>query len=246
MSAAWDGDLAAATVDPEVFALRPDYAAVLIVARGLEPGDPSVASERALSDAEVAAAQALRGIEAHDLPTISEWRSAFAEFGVKPREARSSAEALLRRAGSGLPRIDRLTDTYNAVSVIHQIPIGGEDLTGYVGAPSLAVARGDETFDTVANGESVTQTAAAGEVIWRDDVGVTCRRWNWRQCVRTRLTTDTTDALFIIDGLGPDAHDRATAAADDLCHRLHIDSPGATFSRRTICADAEPAREGRQ
>jgi DNA/RNA-binding domain of Phe-tRNA-synthetase-like protein len=27
-----------------------------------------------------------------------------------------------------------------------------------------------------------------GEVIWRDDDGVTCRCWNWRQCVRTRIT----------------------------------------------------------
>ncbi|MEK9664681.1 MAG: phenylalanine--tRNA ligase beta subunit-related protein [Candidatus Nanopelagicales bacterium] len=236
MSAAWDGDLASATVDPEVFALRPDYVAVLIVARGLEPGDPSVASERALSDAEIAAAEALKGIEAHDLPTIAEWRSAFAEFGVKPREARSSAEALLRRAGSGLPRIDRLTDTYNAVSVIHQVPIGGEDLTGYVGAPRLVVARGDETFDTVADGEPVIQTATAGEVIWRDGAGVTCRRWNWRQCIRTRLTTDTADALFIIDGLGLGAQDRVTAAADDLAQRLLIDSPEATLIRRVMNA----------
>ena len=124
MMASWEGDLAAATIDPEVFALRPDYVAVLIVARGLVPGDPSVASEEALCEAETVAAQALEGVEAHDLPTIAEWRSAFAAFGVKPREARSSAEALLRRVGAGLPRIDRLTDIYNAVSVIHQTPIG--------------------------------------------------------------------------------------------------------------------------
>ncbi len=225
MMASWEGDLAAATIDPEVFALRPGYVAVLIVARGLVPGDPSVASEEALCEAETVAAQALEGVEAHDLPTIAEWRSAFAAFGVKPREARSSAEALLRRVGAGLPRIDRLTDIYNAVSVIHQTPIGGEDLTGYVGAPRLSVAHGDETFDTMANGEPTAQIASAGEVIWRDAVGVTCRRWNWRQCVRTRLTARTTDALFIIDALGSDAPHRATAAADDLARRLVIDSP---------------------
>lgn len=234
MTDSWMGDLALATVDPEVFALRPDYVGVLMVARGLAPGETSAASEGALREAEKVGSQALEGIEPHDLPTIAVWRSAFTAFGVKPREARSSAEALLRRVSSGLPRIDRLTDTYNAVSVIHQIPIGGENLTGYVGAARLAVARGDETFDTVANGERVTQTATAGEVIWRDDVGVTCRRWNWRQCVRTRLTTGTTDALFIVDGLGTDARERATAATDDLVQRLLIDSPEATFTRRII------------
>lgn len=233
-TASWDGDLQAADVDASVRALRPDYVAVLVVARGLAPGGPSEASEAALLEAERTAAAALQGVEPHELPALQEWRIAFAAFGVKPREARCSAEALMRRIPSGLPRIDRLTDTYNAVSVIHQVPIGGEDLHGYRGAPRLTVATGTETFDTVANGEPVTQSPDAGEVIWRDDDGVTCRRWNWRQCVRTRLSTSTTDALFIIDGLGADARARAESAAADLVQRLTQDSPGATFTLRTL------------
>lgn len=234
MTGPWDGDLAAAGLDPAVWSLRPDYVAVLITAHGLQPGEPSASSESALQAAEAHAAIALDGRQPHDLPPIQEWRSAFAAFGVKPREGRSSAEALLRRAGSGLPRIDRLTDTYNAVSVIHQVPIGGEDLTGYRGAPRLTIATGDEPFDTITNGEPVLHHAEPGEVVWRDDAGVTCRRWNWRQCVRTRLTTATADALFIIDGLGPDAHDRTRAAAADLQQRLRLDSPDAAFRTRVL------------
>lgn len=234
MTDRWDGDLSRAQVDQAVLTLRPDYVAVLMVARGLTPGGTSPASERALVEAEERARTTLAGLEVHDLPAVQEWRAAFAAFGVKPREARSSAEALLRRAATGLPRIDRLTDTYNAVSVIHQVPIGGEDLAGYVGAPRLTVAVGDESFDTVANGEPTWQTADHGEVIWRDDAGVTCRRWNWRQCVRTRLTDRTTDALFIVDGLGADAQQRAQAAAADLADRLAAESPTAVFTTRTM------------
>ena len=231
---AWSGDLGEASIDPAVLALRPDYAAALIVARGLEPGDPTPASEALLREAEAATIAALDGREPHELAPVACWREAYASFGVKPREGRSSVEALMRRVPNGLPRIDRLTDTYNAVSVLHQVPIGGEDLRGYVGAPRLAVALGDEPFDTVADGEPVVHTASVGEVIWRDDAGVTCRRWNWRQCVRTRLTTATTDALFIIDGLGPDARARATAAADALQAHLSAMSPGAAFVRRSL------------
>lgn len=236
MAHPWNGDLQTASIDPDVLALRPDYVAVLIVARGLTPGVPSAASEAALLEAERHTLAELDGREPHDLPAVQEWRAAFAAFGVKPREARSSAEALLRRASAGLPRIDRLTDTYNAMSVLHQMPIGGEDLHGYVGAPRLTVASGTETFDTMANGEPIVQTADPGEVVWRDGQGVTCRRWNWRQCVRTRLTTSTTDALFIIDGLGPHARERAEATAADLITRLRIDSPDATFDQRTLGA----------
>lgn len=225
-----------AWVDPAVHGAHPDYVAVLVIASGLRPGPTSPASEAALREAEERTRRLLDGREPHDLPEVLAWREAYRGFGVKPREARSSVEALVRRVTTGLPRVDRLTDAYNAVSVMHLMPIGGEDLSGYQGPARLVVAVGDEGFDTVADGQPVTHTAAAGEIIWRDDVGVTCRRWNWRQCVRTRLTETTTDAIFIVDGLGPDARARAESAAADLVERLRTDSPDASFTSRTLSA----------
>ena len=49
---------------------------------------------------------------------MAAWREAYRAFGAKPQRTRNSLEALLRRAGSGLPRVNRLTDLYNAVSVL--------------------------------------------------------------------------------------------------------------------------------
>ena len=63
----------------------------------------------------------------------------------------------MRRAESGLPRVNRLTDIYNAVSVLHQLPLGGEDLTRYTGAPQLIRAAGTEPFDTTADGAAVIE-----------------------------------------------------------------------------------------
>ncbi len=79
---------------------------------------------------------------------MAAWREAYRAFGAKPQRTRNSLEVLLRRAGSGLPRVNRLTDLYNAVSMIHQIPLGGEDLTGYRGAPRLVRATGAEDLAT--------------------------------------------------------------------------------------------------
>jgi B3/4 domain-containing protein len=56
------------------------------------------------------------------------WRLPYQAFGAKPKRTRPSVEALLRRVEGGLPRIDRLTDIYNAISVRHLLPVGGEDL----------------------------------------------------------------------------------------------------------------------
>jgi len=226
--------LAEAWVDASVRDAYPDYVAVLIAASGLGPGPTSPHSEAMLREAEARAGDRLDGREPHDLREVRAWREAYRAFGGRPREARSSVEALLRRVAVGLPRIDRLTDVYNAVSVLHLVPIGGEDLSAYAGPPRLVVAVGDESFDTVADGQPTMHTADAGEIIWRDDLGVTCRRWNWRQCLRTRLTATTTEALFIVDGLGPASGVRAEAAAADLIDRLAVDSSAATFAARTL------------
>ncbi len=226
--------LAGANVDDAVLALRPDYRALLIVATGVRGGPSDEASEAALTRAEAGARRRLDGAAPETLPEIAAWRDAFLGFGVKPRQARSSVEALLRRVDAGLPRIDRLTDLYNAVSVEHLIPVGVENLDRYAGPPRLVRAVGDEPFDTVADGEPVTVTADAGEVVWRDDLGVTCRRWNWRQCVRTRLDASTTSILVILDGLDPLGTDRLEAAGAALIGALAADAPDATFATRLL------------
>ena len=217
--------LAEARVDAAVWEAFPDYVAVVMAVSNLQPGPASRKSEELLSQAEEYAIGVLGEGAPHDLPEVAIWREAYASFGVKPRDARSSIESLLRRAPKGLPRIDRLTDTYNAISVIHRTPIGGENLDAYVGAPHLVMSDGTDTFDIVVDGARAEEPVPAGEVVWKDDAGVTCRRWNWRQCVRTRLDERTERGLFIVDGLGPSARERALAAGEALVSALRADSP---------------------
>ncbi len=227
--------LAATTVDPAVLDLRPDYRAVLLTADGLRGGPSDESSERVLADAEVRARELLAGCPPEQLPHPAAWRDAYRAFGAKPQRTRPSVEALLRRLEpDGLPRIDRITDVYNAVSVAHLLPIGGEDRAAYVGPPRLVRADGDEPFDTTAGGEPVVEHPEAGEVVWRDDAGVTCRRWNWRQCTRTRITPATTQALFVLDVLDPLTDEDASAAAEALTGALLELSPDAVIHRRFL------------
>lgn len=228
--------LQAASVDDSVLALRPDYRALLLTVTGVRGGPTDEASDAALRRAEESVRGRLGGAAPESLPEIAAWREAFLGFGVKPRAARSSVEALVRRVDAGLPRINRLTDLYNAVSVEHLVPVGGEDLAAYAGSPRLVRAVGDESFDTVADGEPVVVTADPGEVVWRDDVGVTCRRWNWRQCVRTRLGEETSDVLLIVDGLEPLTTDALHAAGDALVQALTAGSPDAVATTRLLGA----------
>ena len=160
--------------------------------------------------------------------------------GVRPtgrlEPSRNSLEALTRRAQKGLPRVNVLTDIYNAISVLHQIPLGGEDFALYAGPARLIRATGQERFDTTADGEVVVEHPDPGEVVWCDDAGVTCRRWNWRQARRTGLSEATRTVFFILDALSPVSDTELGAAADALAQALSALGSDVSVSRRVIGA----------
>jgi DNA/RNA-binding domain of Phe-tRNA-synthetase-like protein len=199
-----------AHVDPEIRQTWPSYQAAVVIAQDVRNGPTDEASEALLSSAEQAARES--GLErAADDPRIAAWRTVFSEFGSKPSRYPCSAESLLARVlkGEALPRINALVDTYNAVSLRHLIPVGGEDLNELRG--DLRLVRAED-----------------GEVVWRDDVGVTCRRWNWRQEPRTRLTDNTTRAFFVFDQIPP--QDALDAAVEELTEHIRARTPEARIS----------------
>jgi DNA/RNA-binding domain of Phe-tRNA-synthetase-like protein len=163
---------------------------------------------------------------------LESWRGAFRAFGANPKKTPCSVEALWKRvekAGS-LPSINPVVDLYNALSIGFGACFGGEDADRYAGLPRLVVARGDEPFDTVREGAPVIEHPEAGEIVWRDDLGVTCRRWNWRQCKRTALTEDSRNLWFIIDRLPPMPIAELVRAGEELVAGLARVSPGMTHS----------------
>ncbi|MFF3615614.1 B3/4 domain-containing protein [Streptomyces sp. NPDC002580] len=220
------------TVSDEVRALVPGSTHVAVEADGLVNGPSTEGTSSLLDDAARRLAGRLAGRAPHEDPHMAAWRAAYTAFGSKPSRTRNSAEALARRALSeaGLPRINVLVDVYNAISVAHLIPVGGEDTDHIRGAMRLVRATGDEEFVTVAGGEKVVEHPDAGEVVWRDDAGVTCRRWNWRQGPRTGLTEESTAALFLLESLAPMPVAEVEAAGAELAELLQKFSPGARIT----------------
>jgi DNA/RNA-binding domain of Phe-tRNA-synthetase-like protein len=220
------------TVSDQVRALAPGFTALAVEARGLVNGPSSTGSSALLDDAARRLAARLDGRAPHEDPHMAAWRETYSAFGAKPSRTRNSAEALARRALSeaGLPRINLLVDLYNAISVAHLIPVGGEDTDHIEGAMRLVRATGEEPFPTVAGGEPAVEHPEPGEVVWRDDAGVTCRRWNWRQGIRTRLTERSLNAVFLLESLAPMTPAELTTAGAELVEALEKLSPGVRIT----------------
>lgn len=220
-----------AHIDPSVHARHPDYVALVLLASGVANG-PSDSDSQAQLAATEEQLRASRLERAADHPHIAAWRQAFSAMGAKPSKYPSSAEALMSRVlkDEPLPRINALVDLYNAVSVRHAVPLGGEDADQLDGPLRLTITAGGERFDPRGDGTDV-EHVAAGEVVWGDDQGVTCRRWNWRQGRRTQLTETTTNAFFVFDRLDGLTFDQLHHAADDLAQLLRDRWPSCRLDR---------------
>lgn len=172
------------------------------------------------------------------LPSIAPWRQAYARFGVKPSKTRSSIENLLRSAKAGrLRSINPLVDLYNSVSLAYQLPVGGEDLDKVQGDIVLSRADGTESF--VPLGGTAEEPPPPGAVIYRDDAGVICSCWNWREADRTKLTEDTNRAVLVIEALPPTNADELDIALTALGNRVIAHLGGA--HRIAMLSRNEPA-----
>jgi DNA/RNA-binding domain of Phe-tRNA-synthetase-like protein len=207
-----------AVIDSRIATLAPDFRALSVVV------DAGAILDRARADEalELAYRAVAQNEPAWAQSHLEAWADVFRRFGAKPQRTPCSAEALRKRVvrDGSLPRVNPVVDLYNAVSLRFAVPVGGENFDAYVGRPLLTIATGSEVFDTVKDGQPAEESPEAGEVVWRDDHGVTCRRWNWRQGVRTRLTADARRMWFILESLGPmpiaALHDAGAALEDGL------------------------------
>jgi DNA/RNA-binding domain of Phe-tRNA-synthetase-like protein len=203
------------TVSDHVRSHFPNYQAIVVTVRGVESGPSDAQSIGMLREAEVRARARLGSGVPNSLPEIAAWRATTSEFGCKPSRFPCSAEALLKRVARGeeLPAINRLVDIYNAISAAYAIPLGGEDLDCVHGEVVLMPARGGEDFD---GGDP----PRPGEIVWCDDLGVTCRAWNWRQGIRTRITDTSSNVYFLLEAIEEHGAMSLEAASTEL--RSHL------------------------
>ncbi len=199
----------------------------VIYATGVDNKKEIPEIEGLFKEASVSLKQAFIGLEnPGQHPTIAAWRDAFKKFGTDPKRYRSSVEALARRVlkDESLPRINTLVDLYNYISVKYALPVGGENTDAIQGDLQLAFADGTEEF-IVLNGTE-NDPPERGEVVYKDDRGVICRMWNWREADRTKLTQETKNAVIVIDAIPSTEKAQVEQATQELAELIKKYSGG--------------------
>jgi DNA/RNA-binding domain of Phe-tRNA-synthetase-like protein len=227
-----------ASIHPDVLQQFPQYSGLLLYAENLTNGPSDEYSTALLRQVEQKLRERLSLEDLPKLPHIQAWREAYRRFGSNPKKFPSSLEALLKRVlkGNELPAINRVVDIYNAMSLEYLLPVGGEDWTKLASDLALTTATGTEPFVVFHEGQETVTYPDKGEIIWADAEGVTCRRWNWRQCKRTQLTEATLHAYFVLDSLAPYTKDQLQAAGETLASHLRHVTPDCTISMEVLGA----------
>jgi DNA/RNA-binding domain of Phe-tRNA-synthetase-like protein len=208
-------------VESAIFERFPDARIGVITASALNNSGASLDILNQLREAESEIRRSVQDKTVTEHPRISIWREAYRKFGAKPKKYPSSIENLVRRVlkGEDLRPISKLVDIYNTVSLRHLLPVGGEDLAQIVGDIQLTIAGNDEPSVKLL-GEADPRAPKPGEVIYKDALGAICRRWNWKEADRTKITERTTRAVLVIESLPPVSLQELENAISDLTSRL--------------------------
>ena len=148
---------------------------------------------------------------------IGIWRKTYSAFGAKPKENKSSVENLYRLVlqGANLKHVNKLVDIYNLISLKNMVPVGGEDIDKIQGDVILTFAEPNEPA-VLLLGDKEPRPPHAGEVIYKDNISAICRRWNWREADRTKLTEETKNCFLVIEGLLPVTGQEIETATKEL------------------------------
>ena len=214
--------MAKTRIHEQVFERFPDFRRGIVVAGGLENRGASPELGALLQEALAQASDHPVDLKAD--PRAAVWNEAYRALGCNPNKFPPAHLALLKRVqkpGAHIPFINKAVAVMNDNSIRGALPVGGDDADRAGETLELRLARGDESFIPLSDPERI-ESPDPGEMIYlvAETGEVMCRRWNWRNGFKTRITEETRVLVMNIDGLGEDSEARALVIRDRVARML--------------------------
>jgi len=203
-------------IEDKIFEKYPSLNIGIVIAKGIDDTDESLAALSMLNEQSDSIKSKYNLETLNNEPKIAAWREAYSAFGAKPKKYTCSVENLYRMILEGvhLRHINKIVDIYNYISLKHMVPVGGDDIDTVDGDITLRFATGEESFIRL-NSDEVDHPHE-GEVVYVDDKEVLCRRWNWRECDKSKMTEQTKNVTLVVEGLSPVTKEKVQTIVEEL------------------------------
>ncbi|MCA0386005.1 MAG: hypothetical protein LCH34_10445 [Firmicutes bacterium] len=207
------------SVSREVFEKMGNACFGIVVARGIKNRpNPDVMAflENSLTDTE----ERYMDRNVKEADEIVYYREAFSALGINPNKFMSSIEAMITRVAKkkGLPHINAIVDLGNAISLKYTVPIGAHDIDVADEDICLRFSNAEDVF--IPFGETEAEILDEGELIYTVGNKVKTRRWIWRQSEIGKITEESKNIFFPIDGFSDKNYDFVMRSRDELSERL--------------------------
>lgn len=207
-------------VTPDIFEKLPDLYVGVVVAKEVDNSQDYPKINKLLNKYMSFSQEKFEGVNVKQNEEIIPYREAFRKIGINPNRYPCSAEALFKRLSKGkdLPHINPLVDLNNAISLKYTLPMGTHSLDGIEDNIMMRVAHPGDNFIPLGTGK--IEEPDEGEVVYAVGKDVRTRRWTWRQSEHGKITDQTRDVFFPIDGFTDVNKDTVNKARTDLAMKI--------------------------
>ena len=207
-------------VAPEIFEKMPNACFGVVVVRGIDnqKSYPAIADFYQKTQKELF--DKLAGRKAKEYPAIIPYREAFQKLEINPNKFPPSIEALSSRIEKGkwIPPINPIVDLGNGISLKYGIPLGAHDLDSTTAPLEIRLSHPDDQF--VPFGATEPETIDSDEILYVSGHQVKTRRWIWRQSEFGKITNQSQNIFFPLDGFEDINGSETKEARDELASLL--------------------------
>lgn len=207
-------------VSDKVFDALENVCFGVVVAKGVDNGGDNLSVNELLSKSMRAIEEKFEDKKVKECEEILPYREAFKKLGINPNQNMSSIEAMTSRIAKkkGFPNINTIVDLGNAVSLKYLVPLGAHDMDK--ASEDIYVKFSNEGDLFVPFGETEAEVLKEGELIYSVGEKVKTRRWIWRQSEEGKITEESKNVFFPIDGFKDKNYDNVIGARDELAQLL--------------------------